>query len=145
MNKTNKDSRNLLNPTALKAPLSWVIEKEYTKLIMLIEQSTPEQRRLKAIIGTNGIVSINDIIAYQIGWGTLLLNWYHTGLTNKKISMPGDGFTSWDYSGLAEHFYTKYAKFSSQKLDLEFKKTVEQIITITEKEYLTENLDKIGI
>lgn len=121
------------------------IIKEYNALTELISQISFQDRQLKAIDGTGGKVSVSDIIAYQIGWGKLLISWYEAGLNNHKFVMPGEGFTKWDYVGLAKHFYEKYHYDGFMEQDKEFKKAVERIILIVEKESISENLDKLGV
>ena len=59
--------------------------------------------------------------------------------------MPGEGFTTWDYKGLAQHFYRAYA-YNNQIEQLHaFNDLIQQILTLVETEYETGNLDKIGI
>ena len=66
-------------------------------------------RNKKIIDGTGGIISVNNLLSYQIGWDNLLINWYESGIKGKIIVMPGEGFDKWDYTGLALHFYKKYS------------------------------------
>lgn len=125
--------------------LSQSIHKEYNKFVGVIAAVPPQQRLLKVIDGTGGKVSVADIIAYQIGWGNLLINWYTTGLTGKKPIMPGEGFTKWDYSGIAQHFYKKYHYDGYHQQEQEFHNVVTNIVNIVETEYQFGNLDKIGV
>src|SRR5438105_7789241 len=90
------------------APLSKQIQQEYNKLVALISLIDKTHRLNHDIEGAGGTVSIADSIAYQIGWGKLLISWYETGVQGKMPAMPGEGFTKWDYVGLAKHFYQKY-------------------------------------
>lgn len=129
----------------VKAPLSKIIQKEYNKLVLLIASIEPSEYDKKNIQGTGGLVSIRDIVAYQIGWGTLLLTWYKQGLKGKKPEMPGQGFTKWDYVALAHHFYKNYQGGTFEEQKKTFKDIVEKIIAMTETEYATGNLDKIGV
>lgn len=128
-----------------KAPLSNEIYDAYQKLINAIEHIPQAQRAIKNIPFTAGIVSIADIISYQIGWATLLIGWYQAGITGKMPQMPGDGFDSWDYTGLAQHFYTKYHSDGGKKQLQQFHELVQEIIDIVETEYQSENLEKLGI
>lgn len=127
------------------APLSKKIQLEYNKLSDIIATISLKDRIIKAINGTGGKVSVCDIIAYQIGWGTLLIEWYESGLQNKTIAMPGHGFSSWDYNGLALYFYKNY-KFDCGPAQVkQFYTVVKRIIDIVESEYKLGNLDKTGI
>lgn len=128
-----------------KAQLSKNIQKEYNNLMSIISDIERKDRLQKTIEGTDGLVSIADLIAYQIGWGTLLLTWYKTGLKGQMPEMPGQGFDTWDYVGLAHHFYKKYHYDGYRKQEQEFHKIMQQIIDMVEHEYQIHNLDAIGI
>lgn len=131
--------------TYMLSSLNEKILKEYNSLAQTISKIPCDRRQLKVIDGTGGKVSVADIIAYQIGWGKLLISWYESGLNNRKFIMPGEGFTKWDYVGLANHFYKKYHFDGFLEQDQEFKKVVEQIILIVEKQHASVNLDKLGV
>lgn len=135
----------LLASDIYKAPLSVSIAKEYNKLIQIISMIPLELQVPKAIDFTGGKVSISDALAYQIGWGNLLIGWYTAGIQNQIPQMPGEGFSTWDYVGLAQHFYTAYgSKDLAEQLQI-FKEVVQRILEIVEKEYQTGNLDKTRI
>ncbi len=127
--------------TTYIAPLSKSILKEYTKLVDAL-LSVPAQGRIDF---TGGKVSVMDIVAYQIGWGKLLISWYETGLHGEVAEMPGDGFTTWDYTGLARHFYSAYHFESFDKQLKVFHDVVQKILSIVEAEHKTGNLDKTGV
>lgn len=128
-----------------KSILAENIQKEYNKLVITYFKVPETDRSLKNINGTGGVVSANDIIAYQIGWGKLVSQWYKEGIQNKQPIMPGDGFTTWDYNGLAKHFYDKYKYNESIKYIEQFREVVKDILNIVENEYQNGNLDKIGV
>lgn len=128
-----------------KAPLSTTIQKEYNKLLAILNQIPPRLWTEKVINFTTGKASVTDIVAYQIGWGTLLLRWYTAGVQGKTPEMPGEGFTTWDYNGLAQHFYRTYAHDNQTEQLQIFHDLVQQILIMVETEYETGNLDKIGV
>ncbi len=128
-----------------QAPLSIGIARECNTLLGLLVETSLEVRTIKTIDGTGGKVSIADLLAYQIGWGNLVVTWYNAGLKNEMPQMPGEGFTKWDYIGLAQHFYKKYQYDSYREQEQEFFTLVEKIIAIVEAEYETKNLGKEGI
>lgn len=128
-----------------KAPLNKYIQKEYNDLLFVVSAIAPNDRMIKDIDGTGGKVNIPDLIAYQIGWGNLVINWYEIGLKGKMPQMPGEGFSTWDYVGLARHFYKKYQYDSGSNQIQEFCKVVKKIIAIVEHEYQAQNLDRVGI
>ncbi len=59
--------------------------------------------------------------------------------------MPGEGFTTWDYSAIAQHFYQKYSQGRPADIKQKFDDVVQKIITIIEKELALDRLDKAGI
>lgn len=125
--------------------LSQSIAQESSKLITLISQLPLHDFRVKKYEGTGGLVSVADILAYQIGWATLVIEWYTNGINNRTFVMPGEGFTTWNYNGLSLHFYRKYETISHNELIQTFSTLVTTIITIVEKEYTLHNLDALGI
>lgn len=127
------------------AALSNEIKNSYNKLINAILIVPISKRDISCLEGTGGKVSIADIIAYQIGWGTLLISWYQAGIDNKKIQMPSEGFDTWDYTGLAQHFYQKFSYDKGEQQLIHFHDIVKTILQITQKEYKTKNLDALGI
>lgn len=127
------------------APLSKNIQKEYNKLSNVISTVPIALRTMKKIDGTGGKVTVADLIAYQIGWGKLVISWYEAGIQGKKAAMPGEGFTKWDYNGLAQHFYKKYHYDTRQEQEQIFFTTVQQLLLIVESEYKTGNLDALGV
>jgi hypothetical protein len=138
-------SNDLHISQTLNAPLSIVIQKTYNALRDAVSKIDTDSYCKKNIEWTSGKVSSADIIAYQIGWGTALLEWYHAGIANRKIEMPGHGFSTWDYAGLAAYFYQKYGNTHPHEQLKQFHDVVQKIISIIEKEYETGNLEKIGV
>jgi hypothetical protein len=126
------------------AILSQEIQKVYKVLTQLISQIPITQRNVACIEGNQGQISVSELIAYQIGWGRLLVGWYESGIQHKNPEMPGEGFSKWDYNSLAKHFYQKYHLDGSSKQLALFHETVERIISIVETEHRAGQLDKIG-
>ncbi|HSX38843.1 MAG TPA: ClbS/DfsB family four-helix bundle protein [Chlamydiales bacterium] len=125
--------------------LSQEIQQAYKVLAQLVSQIPTTQRNLACLEGNGGQISVSDLIAYQIGWGQLLIGWYESGIQHKNPEMPGEGFSKWDYNGLAKRFYQKYHLDGSSKQMALFHETVERIISIVEIEYRADQLDKIGV
>lgn len=90
-------------------------------------------------------VSAADVIAYQVGWGELLVCWYQKGKLGAEFIMPGDGFDKWDYKNISLHFYKKYSPLSKEGLINKFNIVVKNILEIVDTELLLENLDKLGV
>ncbi|MBS0652088.1 MAG: ClbS/DfsB family four-helix bundle protein [Verrucomicrobia bacterium] len=126
----------------LLAPLSREIHQEYTKLKQQIESAPASFRFEKAIKSANEVVSIADLIAYQIGWGKAVIRWYHAGLSSETPIMPGDGFTAWNYTAIAQHFYQTYRYSCPEEQNDAFDQVVAELIAITEQEHQMGRLDQ---
>lgn len=124
----------------LHAPLSKDIVSAYEKLTTVLLQISSEDRLIRGSDGT-----IADLIAYQIGWGTLLIGWYEAGIRGEVPVMPGEGFSKWDYNALAKHFYQKYHLDGYLQQEKVFSEVVQRIVEIVEEEHRTGNLDKLGV
>lgn len=129
----------------MKAFLSQDIQKEYDKLLKLINLIPTSDRTIKKIEATGGKVSIADLIAYQIGWGKSVIRWYEAGIKGQLPTMPGDGFSTWDYVAIAKHFYQKYQYNSSNEQNQIFHQVVLELLHIVEKEHQTGHLDQLGV
>lgn len=128
-----------------RAPLSNRIAQHYTMLAQVVSAIDCSYTMSKQYEWTGGKVSIVDMIAYHIGWGKLLISWYEAGIKGEAIIMPGAGFSTWDYVGLARYFYQTYGYDGCYEQSAIFRTVVTRIIEITEYEYETNNLDKIGV
>lgn len=113
------------------------IEREYRILRELFAQLPLHLHLVKEIPFQDRLISSHDLIAYQIGWGKAVIRWYEAGLSQEMPVMPGEGFTTWDYKGLAAVFYQKY-----QNVD-ELDQVVQKILAIVQKE--EQLLDKEGV
>ncbi|MDP1608320.1 MAG: ClbS/DfsB family four-helix bundle protein [Chlamydiales bacterium] len=125
--------------------LSQDILREYNRLVELVAQIPSSVRTLKTFDGTGGKVSVADLIAYQIGWGKCLIRWYEAGIQEEMPKMPGEGFLTWDYTGLAHHFYQTYQFDSAEEQMSIFHQTVLHILEIVEAEHQTGNLDRAEV
>ena len=121
------------------------IMSHYQKLLGAISKISKEKFFKKSYTMSGIEVSAADIIAYQIGWGELLIYWYRSGIQGIEIIMPGCGFDKWDYQNLALLFYKKYSCFSYDEILGAFDKIVIEIVQIVEQESVSGNLDKLGV
>lgn len=129
----------------MKSNLIQDIQNAYDRLAKIVTHIAPPARTLKIIDGTGGKVSVSDIIAYQIGWGKCVVRWYEAGIQGKMPEMPGEGFLTWDYLGIAQHFYQIYQFDSADGQMRIFHQVVLRILEIVEAEDQTGNLDRTGI
>jgi len=111
-----------------------------TQFIDAFEAFPIPKREEKIIPFTWGMVSSQDLLAYQLGWGRLLIQWYSHGLTGQEVTMPGEGFTKWDYEGLAKHFFKKYQRSSIQ----DFIDLVQAVTAMVKEEGYQGRLSSVG-
>lgn len=116
----------------------------HKSLLREIQKIPTSKSKKKEIEFTGGLVSVCDIIAYQIGWGSLLVEWYKNGLKGKAFDMPCTGF-DWDYTALAIHFYKLHSRSKLETLVQKLDEIVSEILAIIKKEHKTGNLDKLGV
>lgn len=117
----------------------------YEKLVLDIAAVPLAHRSLKEIDGAGGKISVIDLIAYQIGWGTCLIRWYEAGIRGETPEMPGNGFSKWDYVEIARSFYRLYQFDSCEEQMNSFHQIVRRILEIVETEEKTGHLDRIGV
>lgn len=79
-----------------------------------------------------GGISACDILAYQIGWGNLLLGWESAEQKGLTPDMPAEGFKWNELGRLADSFYKNSNKASLLELRFDFKRTVDKIKTMIE-------------
>jgi len=114
--------------------------ESYQKLNEEFENIPLKSSRIK---GIQGNISACDLLAYQIGWGKLLLSWNEAEINGKNPEMPAKGY-KWNQLGdLAKSFYEKYEKESVIKLRKELKSVIDKISKMIE-EMNEDELFKIG-
>lgn len=126
----------------LFAPLSQSIQQHYFLLMNAISKIS--NRTSSNINFTGGQISVADLIAYQIGWGKRVIEWYEAGIGGKTIIMPGDGFDKWQYTAIAKHFYQAYQYDAGYRQENIFHDVTKRVIEIVEFEYQSGNLEKAG-
>ncbi len=124
--------------------LSQDIQLAYNQLVKIVSPLSPSVRMLKILDGTGGKASVADLIAYQIGWGRWLIRWYENGIEGKMPKMPGEEFSTWDYVGIAQHFYQTYQFDSAEEQMKVFQQVVLRILEMVEVEDQAGNLDRTG-
>ncbi len=124
-----------------KSELTETLKKEYLKLETELLSIPHHFSREKTV---QGAVSVCEVVAYQIGWGELLIGWYEEGKKGKLPEMPNKNF-KWNQLGdLAKHFYETYQNHSYQELLVEFEEVVAKIENII-SENSNAQLYSIGI
>lgn len=94
----------------------------------LVKEVHDIDERASRRVELEGNVSICDVIAYQIGWGKLMLGWEAAEEKGQKTPMPAEGY-KWNQLGLlAQSFYKAYQHVSLKELLNEFDKIVQLIL-----------------
>jgi hypothetical protein len=96
----------------------------YTKLV---EEAAAVPSALERKPELEGGISPCDLIAYQIGWGRLLLSWDNLESLGKTVVMPAPGF-KWNQLGLlANSFYQEQHAQTLTQLLAEFAALLERL------------------
>ena len=86
----------------------------------------------------NTLMSINDLVAYLVGWGQLVLKWNDKKSKGLDVDFPETGF-KWNELGLlAQKFYKDYEKDDFNTLKMKLEKTTNEILDIVENKTNTE-------
>ncbi len=108
-----------------KKELLTKLEKAFEKLNAEFDMETSKAARSPSIEGN---ISCCDVIAYQIGWGRLLIGWEQAELSGIKVDMPCVGY-KWNQLGaLAQSFYRQSSQSSLSQLQIEFNQLYQQLV-----------------
>lgn len=87
-----------------------------------------------------------QMIAYQLGWLNLLMNWDRDELTGKEVTTPALGYKWNELGDLYQSFYTQYENYSLSELKNEYIETVAKFVewvdSFTEKEIFEQDVRK---
>lgn len=115
-----------------KEELIIAIESNYKKLKAEIDSVSKDLSDVKTLKGHSkgSSMSVNDLLAYLIGWGELVLKWSSKKEVNEIVDLPETGFKWNELGKLAQKFYLDYENedFSELKLKLDF--TVDKILVM---------------
>lgn len=79
------------------------------------------------------LMSVNNLMAYLIGWGQLLLKWHDKKSKGMEVDFPEKGFRWNELGQLAQKFYTDYQYDSYATLQKKLGKTVADILALVEQ------------
>lgn len=85
------------------------------------------------------IMSIENQVAYLIGWGELVLKWHKNEGSGQAIDFPETGFQWNELGQLAQKFYQDYETFDYQELLIKLDSTVNQLLKLVDS-FSTEEL-----
>ncbi|MCJ0743595.1 ClbS/DfsB family four-helix bundle protein [Pedobacter montanisoli] len=117
-----------------KNELLKAITENYKKLTTELANIPIELTEKKELDGhsKNTLISINNLVAYLIGWGQLVLNWNYKKSKGLEIDFPETGF-KWNELGLlAQKFYKDYENDDFKMLNEKLDKTTNEILKLIE-------------
>ncbi|PYG86643.1 hypothetical protein LY28_02862 [Ruminiclostridium sufflavum DSM 19573] len=119
------------------------IEKA-ARLFIAEFDSVEEEEKNKRLEGVDR--SPMQMIAYQLGWLSLILRWDADELEGKEVIMPAPNHKWNQLGGLYDSFYTKYASYSLEELRDMFEKAVTEMVawinTLSEQELFEQDARK---
>lgn len=117
-----------------KEELLKAIQNNYIKLKKELETIPLEQTTIKELEGhaKGTMMSINNLLAYLIGWGELVLKWNRKKDHNEPVDFPETGYKWSELGKLAQKFYEDYNEDDFSILTDKLDKTVHAIIDLIE-------------
>jgi len=115
-----------------KNELLQAIKDNYQKLANELSAIPLEHTEIKELEGhsNNTLMSINDLVAYLVGWGQLILKWNDKKSKGLEADFPETGF-KWNELGLlAQKFYQDYHQYDFKKLTAKLDKTTNEIVNL---------------
>ena len=117
-----------------KDELLKAITDNYKKLTTELANIPIELTEKKELDGhsKNTFMSINNLVAYLVGWGQLVLKWNDKKSKGLEVDFPDTGF-KWNELGLlAQKFYKDYEKDDFKTLNKKLDKTTNEILKLIE-------------
>ena len=117
-----------------KDELIKAIVDNYKKLTTELDNITIDLTEIKELDGhsKNTLMSINNLVAYLVGWGQLVLKWNDKKSNGIEVDFPETGF-KWNELGLlAQKFYKDYEKDDFKTLNEKLDKTTSEILKLIE-------------
>lgn len=117
-----------------KEELIKAIVDNYKMLKSELSSIPSELTTIKELEGhsKNTLMSINDLVAYLVGWGRLVLKWNDKKSKGAEIDFPETGF-KWNELGLlAQKFYKDFEKDDFTALNKKLDQTTTEILNLIE-------------
>ena len=117
-----------------KEELLIAIKNNYKKLTNEFDSIPIERYEKKELDGhsKNTLMSINNLLAYLIGWGQLVLKWYDKKSKGLEVDFPETGFKWNELGQLAQKFYADYETEDFKSLQKKLEKTTTEIVKLIE-------------
>ena len=116
------------NPEELKE----AIESNYNKLkddLLTIPAALTAVNELEGH-AKNTQMSVNNLVAYLVGWGQLVLKWNDKKDKGQKVDFPETGYKWNELGRLAQKFYADYEKDDYKMLLDKLDKTVKKMLLL---------------
>lgn len=117
---------------ANKEELLKAIETNYSKLKKELETISVEETAVKELDGhaKGTLMSIDNLLAYLVGWGELVLKWNKNRSENKPVDFPETGYKWNELGKLAQKFYADYQNDDFNTLIQKLDDTVKKITSL---------------
>ncbi|MGO2722525.1 MAG: ClbS/DfsB family four-helix bundle protein [Lactobacillus sp.] len=116
------------------------IKGSYTKFMTEFDD-IPEQQRHRLVAGVDKTPA--QMLAYQIGWLTLLLSWESSEKQGQSVITPTPEYKWNNLGGLYQQFYQAYGQQTlgqaRQQLDQLVRQVCQWVATLTQTEFLDAN------
>lgn len=117
-----------------KDELIKAIVDNYKKLTTELNNIPIDLTEIKELDGhlKNTLMSINNLVAYLVGWEHLVLKWNHKKDNGLEVDFPETGFKWNELGQLAQKFYKDYEKDDFKTLNAKLDKTTNEILKLIE-------------
>lgn len=117
-----------------KEELLQAISTNYKKLKKELSSTPHELTTAKQMEGHSKgtLMSINNLVAYLVGWGELVLIWNNKMDNNEPTDFPETGFKWNELGRLAQKFYEDYQDDDFSTLQSKLDNTVNAILSLIE-------------
>ena len=117
-----------------KDELLKVIIDNYKKLTVELSNIPFDLTEKKELDGhsKNTLMSINNLVAYLVGWGQLVLKWNEKKSKGLEVDFPETGFKWNELGQLAQKFYKDYENDDFKTLTAKLDKTTNEILKFIE-------------
>ncbi|MDE3255354.1 MAG: ClbS/DfsB family four-helix bundle protein [Bacteroidota bacterium] len=117
-----------------KDELQKVIIDNYKKLKTELLSIPTDLTTIKELEGhsKNTLMSINNLVAYLVGWGQLVLKWNDKKEKGLHVDFPETGFKWNELGQLAQKFYEDYKKDDFKTLIEKLDNTTNEVLKLIE-------------
>jgi hypothetical protein len=118
-----------------KHELQIAIQTNYNTLLKELISISSDRAMLKELEGHSKgtMMSVNNLLAYLIGWGELVLKWSRKKDNKEPVDFPETGYKWNELGKLAMKFYKDYEQDDFMTLQKKLDKTVREILTLIDE------------